>query len=241
MKVSFIIPTFNEAKGIQETLEQFSALRRIDHEVIVSDNGSTDQTIALARQAGATVVMRPSDTKTTIGECRNRGAKAASGELLWFIDADVRLVDSVACVDEVLAYFTAHSSMVGATMRISIYPEENKWIDSLIYAIFNFSVYVQNRLFKTGASPGDCMIIRRRDFERSQGFRPELPTAEDFELFSRLAKAGEIAYFWHRKIAMSPRRIRRDGWPKVLWQWFQNWWNQVVRGKVSSVEWEARR
>lgn len=241
MKVSFIIPTFNEAKGIQSTLEQFAALRRIDHEVIVSDNGSTDTTIALARQAGATVVMRPSDTKTTIGECRNRGARAASGDLLWCIDADVRLVDGEATAQEVLAYFSDHPKAVAATMRITIYPEENKWIDSIIYSCFNFSVFLQNRLFKTGASPGDCMIIRRSDFERIHGFKPELPTAEDFELFSRLAKVGDIAYFWHRKIAMSPRRIRRDGWPKVLWLWFRNWWNQVVLGKVSHTDWEARR
>lgn len=239
--MSFIIPTFNEAKGISATLEQFSALRRIDHEVIVSDNGSTDDTIELARQAGASVVVRPSHTKTTIGECRNHGARAASGDVLWFIDADVRLVDSVACVDEVLAYFADHPSVVGATMCITIYPEENRWIDSLIYTIFNASVYLQNRLFKTGASPGDCMVIRRRDFERIKGFRPELPTAEDFELFSRLAKVGEIAYFWHRKIAMSPRRIRRDGWPKVLWLWFRNWFNQVVLNKVSQTNWKARR
>ena len=241
MKVSFIIPTFNEAKGIVTTLAQFKDLRRIDHEVIVSDNGSTDNTIALARQVGAQVVVRPSDTKTTIGECRNRGARAASGDILWFIDADVHLVDSEATVQEVLAYFSDHQSTVASTMRITIYPEENKWIDSVIYAYFNALVYLQNRVFKTGASPGDCMMIRRRDFERVYGFKPKLPTAEDFELFSRLAKVGEIGYFWHRKVAMSPRRIRRDGWPKVLWLWWRNWWNQVVLGKVSHTDWEARR
>lgn len=241
MKVSFIIPTFNETKGIRATLEQFSALRRLEHEVIVSDNGSTDDTIVLARQTGAIVVVRPSDTKTTIGECRNRGAQAASGELLWFIDADVRIVDIEACVGEVADYFAQHPAVVAATQRITIYPEERKWIDSVVYTFFNASVYLQNRLFKTGASPGDCMMIRRRDFERCHGFRPELPTAEDFELYARLAKVGEIAYFWHRKIAMSPRRIRRDGWPKVLWLWYRNWWNQVVRGKLSQADWEARR
>lgn len=241
MKVSFILPTYDEAKGIQETLKQFEQLRRLDHEVIVSDNGSTDDTIALARAAGAKVVVRPSDTRTSIGECRNRGAKAAMGGLLWFIDADVRIMDIEATVQEVQAYCLDHPQVVAATMRIAIYPEEVKVMDQLVYGVFNSLVYLMNRWLKTGASPGDCMIVRRTEFERIQGFKPELRTAEDFELYSRLAKLGEIAYFWHRKIAMSPRRVRRDGWPKVLWQWFHNWFNQAILGKATVADWEARR
>ena len=237
--MSFIIPTFNEAKGIVTTLAQFKDLRRIDHEVIVSDNGSTDNTIALARQVGAQVVVRPSDTKTTIGECRNRGARAASGDILCSLMPMCTWSTVSSC--QGAGYFSDHQSTVASTMRITIYPEENKWIDSVIYAYFNALVYLQNRVFKTGASPGDCMMIRRRDFERVYGFKPKLPTAEDFELFSRLAKVGEIGYFWHRKVAMSPRRLRRDGWPNVLWLWWRNWWNQVVLGKVSHTDWEARR
>jgi len=245
MKVSFIIPAYNESKGIAATVGQFKAklenLRQVEYEVIVSDNGSTDNTVELARAAGAKVVIRPSDTRTTIGECRNRGARAATGDVLWFIDADVRLVDATACVDEVAAYFHDHANVVAATLRITIYPEEAIWADNVVYTFFNGMIYLMNRLFKTGASAGDCMMVRRSEFERVKGFRPELKTSEDFELFGRLAKVGEIGYFWHRKIAMSPRRIRRDGWPKVLWQWFRNWFNQTILGKVSTVDWEARR
>lgn len=241
VKVSFIIPAWNETKGITPTIEQFKALRRLEYEVIVSDNGSTDGTVELARQLGAKVAVRPTDVRTSIGECRNRGAKLASGELLWFLDADVRITDIEASVDDVIHAFDQTPNMVGAPMRLVIYPEEATWADHFWFICFNFTVLIQNRVLKTGASPGDCMIIRRKDFERLQGFNPNLKTAEDFELFGRLAKVGEVGYFWRRTAAMSPRRIHRDGWLKVLSQWFKNWFNQLVLHKHQDTDWEARR
>lgn len=241
MKVSFIIPAWNEEKGIVATLEQFKALRKIDHEVIVSDNGSTDTTVELSRQHGARVALRPTDVRTSIGECRNRGAKIATGDILWFIDADVRLTDIEASVDDVVNYFTTHPEIIAAPMRLVIYPEEATFADRFWYTVFNFSVLVQNRVLKTGASPGDCMMILRKDFERLNGFNPNFKTAEDFELFHRLAKIGEVGYIWHRTAAMSPRRIHRDGWLKVLSQWFKNWFTQVVLHKHQDTDWEARR
>ncbi len=241
MKVSFIIPVWNEEKAIVATLAQFKALKHLEYEVIVSDNGSTDQTVELARQHGARVALRPTDVRTSIGECRNRGAKIATGELLWCIDADVRIKDIEASVDDVIHTFDCKSSMVGAPMRLVIYPEEATFADRFWFIVFNFTVLVQNRILKTGASPGDCMIIRRKDFERLKGFNPNLKTAEDFELFGRLAKIGEVGYFWHRTAEMSPRRIHRDGWLKVLSQWFKNWWNQLVLHKAQDTDWEARR
>ncbi len=241
MKVSFIIPAWNEEKGIVQTLEQFKALRKLEHEVIVSDNGSTDATVELSRQHGAKVALRPTDVRTSIGECRNRGAKIATGELLWFIDADVRITDIEASVDDVLHYFASHPDMVGSPMRLVIYPEEATFADKFWYIVFNATVWIQNRILKTGASPGDCMMIRRKDFERLKGFNPNFKTAEDFELFGRLAKIGEVGYVWRRTAAMSPRRIHRDGWMKVLSQWFSNWFNQVVLKRHQDTDWEARR
>jgi len=86
---SIIIPAFNEAAYLGDTLasvktSQSVFLHRIG-EIIVVDNNSIDQTAQIARQAGANVVFEPVNQ---ISRARNRGAEAAKGKYLIFLDAD---------------------------------------------------------------------------------------------------------------------------------------------------------
>lgn len=91
MKISVIVPAFNEARLLGETLAQikaaFSAFARRAWEVelVVCDNNSTDRTADIARAAGATVVFEPVNQ---IARARNTGAAAATGDWLIFVDAD---------------------------------------------------------------------------------------------------------------------------------------------------------
>src|ERR1700746_1981800 len=91
MKLSVIIPAFNEEKFItgcvEKVLRALEANRTNDltAEVIVVDNNSTDRTAELARAAGATVVFEPVNQ---IARARNSGAAAATGDWLIFVDAD---------------------------------------------------------------------------------------------------------------------------------------------------------
>lgn len=91
MKISIIVPAFNEEKLIVNTLRSIRQAMVVfgsggwESELIVCDNNSTDRTGELARSAGATVVFEPLNQ---IGRARNAGAAAASGDWLIFIDAD---------------------------------------------------------------------------------------------------------------------------------------------------------
>ncbi len=91
MRISIIIPAFNEQRLIGETLARVQAAsaqfwqRGWETELIVCDNNSTDRTAEIARAAGATVVAEPINQ---IARARNTGAAAASGDWLVFIDAD---------------------------------------------------------------------------------------------------------------------------------------------------------
>ncbi len=91
MKISVVIPAFNEARLLAETLAHVNRARAafpeagFDSELIVCDNNSTDRTAEIARAAGATVVFEPVNQ---IGRARNRGAQVATGDWLLFIDAD---------------------------------------------------------------------------------------------------------------------------------------------------------
>jgi glycosyltransferase involved in cell wall biosynthesis len=91
MKLSVVIPAFNEEKLLPGCLEQLRLALHANAgpdwsaEVIVCDNNSTDRTPQIARQAGAHVVFEPVNQ---ISRARNAGAAVASGDWLLFIDAD---------------------------------------------------------------------------------------------------------------------------------------------------------
>ncbi|HKU45659.1 MAG TPA: glycosyltransferase [Burkholderiales bacterium] len=87
MKVSVVVPAFNEERLLAGSLAAIRAAMGAfdDAELIVCDNNSTDRTAEIAREAGATVVFEPINQ---IARARNRGAAAATGDWLIFVDAD---------------------------------------------------------------------------------------------------------------------------------------------------------
>jgi glycosyltransferase involved in cell wall biosynthesis len=85
MQISVILPAKNEAKGLQQTLPALRALYPVA-EIIVVNDGSTDDTAAVASQHGATVLSSPYPMGN--GAAIKRGARAASGDILVFMDAD---------------------------------------------------------------------------------------------------------------------------------------------------------
>ncbi len=90
MKVSFIVPAFNEEGYIGECLDSIirHAAEHI-HEIIVVDNGSTDRTAEIASMRdGVRVIAEP---RLGVTHARQRGFKEAAGDLLAYVDADTRL------------------------------------------------------------------------------------------------------------------------------------------------------
>src|SRR3990172_6747381 len=84
-RFSFVIPALNEEACIAACIQSIQAQREVQFEIIVVDNGSTDRTAEIAKQLGCTVV---SEKKPGLSHARNRGADAAQGDILCFIDAD---------------------------------------------------------------------------------------------------------------------------------------------------------
>lgn len=241
MNISLIIPTYNEEKIIARTLQQFQSVRGMDFEIIVADNGSSDRTCAVARSLADKVIVLPHDVRTSIGACRNRGAAAATGDVLWCIDADIRVPRVNDARHFISDQFTHSVELVAATFPLQIYSEERTRVDTWGYRLVNGLTYVQNRVLKTGGAPGDCQIIRRSAFERTGGYNPELHTSEDHELFHRLSKLGQLGWFKNFHVEMSGRRIHAEGWPKILYTWGTHWVHDMGLHKPINKEWETRR
>lgn len=107
MPISVILPAKNEAEGLRRTLPALRALLP-EAEIIVSDDGSTDATAQVAAEHGARVVSAPYSMGN--GAAIKRGARAASGDVLVFMDADGQ--HDPACIEPLLAKLDEGYDMV---------------------------------------------------------------------------------------------------------------------------------
>jgi glycosyltransferase involved in cell wall biosynthesis len=107
MRISLILPAKNEAEGLRRTLPGVRELLP-DAEVIVVDDGSTDQTAAVARELGAKVLSSPYSMGN--GAAIKRGARAATGDVFVFMDADGQ--HNLNCIAALLARLDEGYDMV---------------------------------------------------------------------------------------------------------------------------------
>jgi glycosyltransferase involved in cell wall biosynthesis len=205
MRVSVIIPAFNEERLLGESLRQVNAAmtafarRNWDAELIVCDNNSTDRTAEVARAAGATVVFEPVNQ---IGRARNHGAEAATGNWLIFIDADshpsAELFADVAAQIE-----TGRCLAGGSTIRL----EEGYPAGTLITQLWN----VASRALRWVA--GSFIFCETAAFRKLGGFNVNLYASEEIELSKRLKKLARaerkrIVIVHRHPIVTSARKLR---------------------------------
>lgn len=93
--ISVIIPTYNEEKDIKDCLQSLLRQKKIDFEIIIIDDGSTDKTLSIINRYQKTNKIRLFTQKHQgPGAARNLGAKCANGEILVFIDSDMTFAEN---------------------------------------------------------------------------------------------------------------------------------------------------
>ncbi len=210
-QVSIIIPVLNEASGLGRTLRHLDILDPSADEVIVVDGGSTDATVAIAKERGATVVVadRPSRSVQM-----NLGAKLATGDILCFLHGDTRVPDDVV---ELMAMTLANPDIAcGGFISIMAGQQTTRWGISLHNTVkthYAALLFRPHRYFRERLRIlfGDqVMFCRRSDFWACGGFDATLPIMEDADLCSKLARLGRI-YQVNRLVQSSDRRVAKWG------------------------------
>jgi GT2 family glycosyltransferase len=218
--ISVVVPVRNDPGHLRSCLASLAASRGADHEVVVVDDASTDDSAAVAAALGARVLRL--ERRSGPAAARNRGAEAARGEHLLFVDADVCVhPDTVAKAAAVFAadptvdaLFGSYDLRPGATNFLSQYKN-----------LFHHFVHQQGSAEASTFWSG-CGAIKRSVFLEMGGFdeRYGRPCIEDIELGARLRRAGRRIVLRkeiqasHLKRWTLPGIIKSDVWDRgVPW------------------------
>jgi len=205
MRISVIVPAFNEEKliaaslrAMRSAMESFSQ-RGWTAEMFVCDNNSTDATAALARAAGAQVVFEPVNQ---IARARNTGAAAATGDWLVFVDADSHPTPELFA--EVASQIEAGRCLAGGcTVRY----EKGGFIANCATGGWN----IFSRILRWAA--GSFIFCERAAFRAVGGFSQELYASEEIDLSRKLKKLAreqsrEVVILHRHPLVTSPRKLR---------------------------------
>jgi len=210
--VSVVIPAHNEERYLGACLQalQVQSYPRTQFEVIVVDNASTDATPEIARQFGAMVVTEP---RMGIGRARQRGAKAAQGEILASTDADTIVPPDWL---ERIAPAFQRDHELGAVFGPFRYGDGTAFEKVFLWYLY---LGLMMALHALGVScfSGNNYAVRREAFWKAGGCNVSLPAGEDVDLSWRLSTVTKVAFDRGLVVRTSARR-RGEGYGRILWR-----------------------
>lgn len=242
LKYSIIIPTLNEEKLLPNLLEQLCSSNiseRFSVETIISDGGSTDNTLKIAQSFNLKTIKHNVSQKQTIAAGRNNGTLVAEGDFLIFLTADILLLDCEQFFN-ILEKRFCKSEYLALTCNVKISPTEEQLKDKFFHNVLNTYFYLLN-VFGIGMGRGECQVVRKDIFNKVGGYNENLAAGEDFDLFKRIRKIGKILHVRDFCVYESPRRYRKFGYLNVYKMWLFNSFYVIFKNKSLANEWEQVR
>ena len=185
--VSVIIPSYDRWPMLGEAVDSVLAQTAREYELIVVDDGSTDETPRRLRDYGARLTML-SQSRRGVAAARNLGARQASGQYLAFLDSDdlwhpLKLERQLAFMESNLEVEICQTDEIWVRNGVRVNPRHKHRKPS--GDIFRASLAL------CLVSPS-AVMMRRDLFERVGGFDESLPVCEDYDLWLRIAKDTEV-------------------------------------------------
>ncbi len=224
MKISIIIPTYNEEEYLPKLLESIKSQDFTDYEIIVADAQSDDNTRNIAKEYGCVVVEGGLP-----GPGRNRGAEVAQGEILLFLDSDLELTENY--LSNVIEEFESEDLGIAITQMT---PLSEKKRDKYLHDLANWFMIAVENIKPHGA--GCYGIISKKELhDEVDGFDENLSFGEDTDYIERVAEISEFKVLRNARIGVSTRRLEEEGLYTLLKQYGKSTVNDF-RGKRTSAE-----
>jgi rSAM/selenodomain-associated transferase 2 len=199
MQASIIIPTYNEAKNIVKLIRYLkNNSSELLLEIIVSDGGSEDDTLALAEQEGIVALTSPEKGRAAQ---MNYGASFAKGDLLYFVHAD-----TIPPQSYLADIYQAIRDGYDMGRYLSQY-DSKSWllkINALLSRLDTFA----------GMGGDQTLFITKKLFEQTEGFDGSMKIMEEFEFCTRARKMGKYKII-HKPVLISARKYDSNGWLNV--------------------------
>ena len=198
--LSIIIPTLDEEQHIQKLLLQLSAQRNVSFEIIVSDGGSKDATLKIAKDIGAVIVSGEPGR----GKQLNNGAQYAKGEYFLFLHADSGIENKFQLKDS-LDFIKGLSEPSAGHFKLNFSCDDPKVKKFLSFFEWKSSY---NR---DGTFSGDQgLLISKENFDKLGHFSEKFTFLEDKEFALRFSEIGNLVTL-PGEIETSGRRFEAEG------------------------------
>jgi len=196
--LTVIIPTLNEAEYIRQTIDTVRNHASSPVDIVVVDGGSTDNTIALARNLNVCVMTAPTGNRATQ---MNLGAEAATSDALFFLHADTLVpVD----FDREILQYTSDDLAYGQFCL--------DFIDGPWPLKYHARSSRKKSAFCGGGDQG--LFITRTLFDRVGGFNPAFQVMEDYDLYDRAKKITTPALI-NSAVTTSGRKYKQSNYLKI--------------------------
>lgn len=257
-KVSVIIPTYNRAAKVRNAIESVLSQTFSDLEVIVVDDGSSDDTGRILGEMFGNRIRYYAQANQGVSAARNKGIAEARGEWISFLDSDdLWEKDKVEWQLKALERFGSQCGACYTDARVLNYPEKRTLFQMAQESHRHEGIMgVNTEVLKLLVRPGGagmvlsaCSLLARADLvERTGGLNPKLRYQQDTEFMFRLALLTKFCYV-NRPLAWfdrSPVEIRHVG---VSSEWNKNEfvlqdsqiWLEGLLDLGESVPWKIRK
>jgi len=234
MKLSFVIPAYNEEKVIGDCIESIEREligKKFDVEIIVVDNNSSDKTAEIAKSfSGVKVVHEP--IKGLSG-ARHAGYLNSSGDLIANIDANTKLTTN--WIEKVFSEFSKNENLVALSGPHFYYDlsRVQRFGVKLFYLFGYINHIINHKIFKTGAMlQGGNFVVRRTALEEIGGYNVEFVFyGEDTDIARRIQKVGDVKWTFKFPIYKSGRRLKQEGFFTMGFRYALNHFWTIIFGK----------
>jgi glycosyltransferase involved in cell wall biosynthesis len=243
VRLSFVIPAYNEERYLPACLESILAQTRDladGVEIIVVNNASSDRTREVALSyPGVTVV---DEMRKGLPWARQAGFAASSGELIANVDADSRLTPG--WVKQVLDTFgeaeRKGKSLVALSGPVEYYDlTASQMVSVHLFYVLAFVLYALNRYVLRAGSmvQGGNFVLRREALQSIGGFNTSIAFyGEDTDIARRLNRVGKVVFTFQLKMFSSARRLKKEGMLKIGMRYTMNYLWTTFRKKPFTEE-----